>query len=520
MPQKVRPGDERSSIRSIHPIQAFVPSTDFGIWNACAAALTLHRPDTPVELNAAARRLFGDSGPGDLLDGDDGSTRIEAERLPWRRCDDTGQRVEASYFADMGAARRALLCVAEPLSPGPGVLCTWTDAGAKGQAYTRITVDERKDAIASLAAAMGHDLNNPLTALVAQTEFLTEGLRVLLEESPSIGGRARARELAEAVEDGRTAVDQLRALARDLRIFVPREPRSQRSADLVRVFETVKRVTSSYLRHRMAVQLDFAHTRQALCDEATLAAAFFGLFVELGRRLPEHGHAPFSLTVRTAEAGQEISVEILTNLPRAGRAVMLERLEMLPFSGKAADLPVRAEAMCARMVEDLGGRLEVVRPTDAAADIHGWRARLPALLEVRPRSPTGDPFSGVRRGRVLVIDDEPSVGTVMRRILSLEHDVTVLVRADDALVLLTQGAQFDVIFCDMMMPEMTGTDFHEALEAVRPDLVDRVVFISGGAMTERTRRFLDDERRARLDKPFDLEAVRLLVASRLRAAPG
>jgi len=495
-----------------------VVSTDFAIGDACAAALTLHRPDAAVELNAAARRLFGDAGPADLLEGDDGSPSVEAECLPWRRCGDTGQRVEATYFAATPTARRAVSCVAEPLAPGPAVLCTWSDVGAWAQEHARMALDERKDAIASLAAAVGHDLNNPLTALVAQAEFLTQGLQAVLDESPSVSAGARARELADAVEDGRTAVDQLRLLARDLRLFVSREARSQRSADLVRVLETVKRVTSSHLRHRMTVHLDFAHTRQVRCDEATLAAAFFGLFVELGRRLPEHRQAPFTLTVRTVERDQEISVEILTNLPRAGRAVVLERLEMLPFSGRAGDLPARAEAMCARMLEDVGGRLEVVSSPDSVGDTHGWRARLPVLLEVRPRSLTGDPLSGPRRGRILVIDDEPSVGTVMRRILSPEHDVTVLVRADDALVLLTQGAQFDVIFCDMMMPEMTGTDFHEALEASRPDLVDRVVFISGGAMTDRTRRFLDDERRARLDKPFDLEAVRGLVASRLRSA--
>jgi hypothetical protein len=101
-----------------------VPFTNLALWDACAAALTLHRPGAPVTLTAAARRLFGDAGPGELLDGDDGSGPVDGARLPWRRCEDTGQRVETNYFYATPPSRRALLCVAEPLTLGAGVLCT------------------------------------------------------------------------------------------------------------------------------------------------------------------------------------------------------------------------------------------------------------------------------------------------------------------------------------------------------------------------------------------------------------
>ena len=96
-----------------------------------------------------------------------------------------------------------------------------------------------------------------------------------------------------------------------------------------------------------------------------------------------------------------------------------------------------------------------------------------------------------------------------------ENDVTVLTRGDDALVLLLQGARFDVILCDMMMPEMSGPEFYEALRTGRPDVIDRVVFMSGGAFTPRSRDFLDRVPNSRIEKPFDPQVLSSLVRDRV-----
>jgi CheY-like chemotaxis protein len=108
------------------------------------------------------------------------------------------------------------------------------------------------------------------------------------------------------------------------------------------------------------------------------------------------------------------------------------------------------------------------------------------------------------------------LGTVIRRMLAPEHQVVALCAARDALERLSVGERFDVILCDLMMPEMTGMDLQAELLRVAPDQARRMVFMTGGAFTARARAFLDRTTNAHIEKPFDAQTLRRVVATLLR----
>jgi two-component system, NtrC family, sensor kinase len=89
--------------------------------------------------------------------------------------------------------------------------------------------------------------------------------------------------------------------------------------------------------------------------------------------------------------------------------------------------------------------------------------------------------------------------------------VETTTRGDEALRLLQDGAPFDLVLCDVMMPETSGMDVYEQLRVTRPELADRMVFMTGGAFTSRATRFLASVPNARLEKPFRSEAVEALL---------
>src|SRR4051812_32784645 len=122
---------------------------------------------------------------------------------------------------------------------------------------------------------------------------------------------------------------------------------------------------------------------------------------------------------------------------------------------------------------------------------------------------------GPTRGRVLVIDDEPAIGRVVGRSLSAEHDVTSVTRARDALARIGEGERFDVILCDLMMPELTGMDFFFELERSFPEQARRVIFLTGGAFTTTIADFVDKVANSRIDKPFDPHMLRRIVRERV-----
>lgn len=111
---------------------------------------------------------------------------------------------------------------------------------------------------------------------------------------------------------------------------------------------------------------------------------------------------------------------------------------------------------------------------------------------------------------MLVVEDEPALGRVLPRLLS-PHQVTVVERAAEALERILADELFDVILCDIMMPEMTGMDFHRELVRVRPEVARRVVFMSGGVFSPGVRSFLDEIPNRRIDKPLDIAALRRLI---------
>jgi CheY-like chemotaxis protein len=111
---------------------------------------------------------------------------------------------------------------------------------------------------------------------------------------------------------------------------------------------------------------------------------------------------------------------------------------------------------------------------------------------------------------VLVVDDDPVVGATIRRVLR-DHTVTVVTAAAAALSRLDAGEKYDVILSDMMMPEMSGMDFHAELVRRHPEDAARVVFISGGTFTAGTTAFLAQVPNERLEKPFELDSLRALV---------
>src|SRR5690606_34964814 len=146
--------------------------------------------------------------------------------------------------------------------------------------------------------------------------------------------------------------------------------------------------------------------------------------------------------------------------------------------------------ICHSIVVVAGGTLTLENRPDKGAIA---RVELPAapreLLEAAPAATPASADPPSRRGRVLIIDDLPNVGRSMKLLLQDEHEVDICARAREALAQLEQGARWDVILCDLMMPELNGMEFVAEVRRIAPEMLPRIVVMSGGAFTEQARQF-------------------------------
>jgi CheY-like chemotaxis protein len=166
-------------------------------------------------------------------------------------------------------------------------------------------------------------------------------------------------------------------------------------------------------------------------------------------------------------------------------------------------------SICRGIVLALGGEIVAQgRPGGGTT----MRVVLPAAPAPAARATAdGGAAPAGRRGRVLVVDDEPAVAAAIRRVLAAQHDVVVRGSAEEALEAIGRGERFDAILCDLMMPRMTGMELHETPARLAPDQATRMVVLTGGAFTDSAREFLDRVPLPRCEKPFDAGGLREVV---------
>jgi CheY-like chemotaxis protein len=115
-----------------------------------------------------------------------------------------------------------------------------------------------------------------------------------------------------------------------------------------------------------------------------------------------------------------------------------------------------------------------------------------------------------RRPRILLVDDQLAIARGLARALQHEVDAVIAGSGEEALELLKEGAHFDLVLSDVMMPGMSGRELFERARAFDPTLGRRFVFLSGGMDDQEEERVRATGVR-RLTKPASIAGVRALL---------
>jgi len=111
--------------------------------------------------------------------------------------------------------------------------------------------------------------------------------------------------------------------------------------------------------------------------------------------------------------------------------------------------------------------------------------------------------------RVLVVDDDPRVGLAIQRVLH-GYQVTFSQSATGALGRILAGGEFQVVLCDVVMPGLSGIQFHGELLREAPGLARRLVFITG-ALSDEVEAYVRSQQIPCMAKPFSGTEIRATV---------
>src|SRR5206468_546246 len=119
---------------------------------------------------------------------------------------------------------------------------------------------------------------------------------------------------------------------------------------------------------------------------------------------------------------------------------------------------------------------------------------------------------------ILVVDDEPFVADLLAEALMLDGHRVEAVNSGAAALSRILARDYDLVFSDMKMPGMSGTDLYDEAARRRPGIERRFVFVTGDTMNPTTRQFLERTGATSVTKPFDIDGIRRLVPQRTAAA--
>jgi signal transduction histidine kinase len=433
-------------------------------------------------------------------------------RLALRRVIDAATPATLAYRVRVNGEVRWIENAVVPIVEGSAVTAlrgVARDVSARRALEGQLMFADRMVSMGTLAAGVAHEINNPLAVVLAGIEFAREAF-----DGPDPDGAQSLAEAREALSDASEGAERVRTIVRDLKLFSRVDDEQCGPVDVRAVFESSIRMAWNEIRHRAQLVRVYSEVPLVEANSARLGQVFLNLLINAVHAMDEG---------RTSD--NEIRVTIALD-PRGRVAVEVSDTgcgippEVIPrifdpfFSTKPIGVGTGLGlSICQRILERFHGTIEVESEPGRGAT---FRVLLPQATGREVPAPTAPVVheQAARRTKVLVIDDESSIGVMMRRTLADLCDVRSTTRAAEALEWIVAGADFDVVFCDLMMPDVTGMDLHAELQRVAPAMTDRMIFMTGEAFTRRARLFLDAVPNARLEKPFDLRTLRALVERR------
>lgn len=445
----------------------------------------------PVD-GLVGRPLFDVGFPDALADEETWRNLIEGARA-------AGTEHAHTVPADLGSRQLELSVALRDVEETEYALLVFHDVTERRALEAQLAQSGLLASLGTLSAGVAHEVNNPLAYILGNLRFLRRELRDV-----EAGER-----FAEPLEEAIAGAERIGQIARDLMATARTSDHGIGAIDPREVIESCLKVTENELRHRAKMVLDLEPTPPMRADAVRINQVLLNLILNAVHALPEGDAERHTVTVALRHDSDAETVSV--SVRDTGHGIDPAHIDRIfePFfttrqPGEGTGLGL---SICHAMVTQLGGRLSVESTPGegscftAALPAAPWPEADAPRLSCPSLPPSRIPLD------ILVVDDDEKVARSVRRLLRT-HVVTIETHAGAALDALRSGTAYDAILCDVMMPEINGVEFYRSLSEIDPGLVEKLVFVTGGAFTQATTRFLDDIENPVLRKPFTSRELR------------
>lgn len=377
--------------------------------------------------------------------------------------------------------------------------------------------------IGQITASIAHDISNPLAYVLvnlATLEELIPPIQALIKWA--INSKRKKfpvdpetlksidDDFEDLIEECLEGCQRIRDFVAELRNFFRMDSEAASRIDVNQALDASLRIVKNLINHRAKIKRDYApNLPLTYLNYGKLTQVFLNLLTNAAQAFEQADLSCNLVQIKTSCVDGELQVRIQDN----GRGIPPEIKDLIfePFftthreeGGTGLGLTIVREC-----IENLNGSLSVEsKPSKGTCFI----VTLP-IYETPAPSPTTKTISTAGpRHKLLLIDDDRSLLRSLNRALSRTYEVVSTHSPRKALTMIKKQS-FDVVLCDVMMPELGGLQFYQQTLATKPELASRIIFMTGGTFSLGEERQLAELPNVVLSKPIDMEQLTSILQS-------
>jgi two-component system, NtrC family, sensor kinase len=419
---------------------------------------------------------------------------------------DFSRRVTVRYDDECGELGRVFNRMTENLKHSRRELESTVETLKNTQA--QLVQSEKLSGIGEFIAGVAHELNNPLTSVMGFSE--------LLQNASANPTDKRYLDMIH-----KSAL-RCQKIVQALLGFARRSTPERKAVSVNQLVEASAEIMHYQLRTsnvETTLELD-PELPHAMVDPHQIQQVFVNLINNARQAIEAHQPKGW-IKVTTAKYDGYVRIVIQDNgpgIPEQNLSKIFDPFFTTKEVGKGTGLGL---SLVYGIIKEHGGTIVPrSRPGEGAT----FTIELPVTAKpAEVVAETPDPMVHLGKGRegvgkrVLVIDDEEPILQMVREALTPQgYEVDIASDGATALQRLSEN-QYDVALCDWKMPGLSGQQVYERARAVNPALSDRIIFITGDIINDRTRKFLEQQNKICLPKPFTIAEFRLAIKKVLSA---
>lgn len=374
----------------------------------------------------------------------------------------------------------------------PAVAVVIRDLTERKSFEYQLIANDRLTSLGLLAAGIGHEVNNPLCYVMLKLEKL----KVAVESRAEVDEIKMISEMQEGLFRIQTIIKDLKKMSRST-IEEAATP-----VDIANTLRSAIAMANNEIQHRAQLSLEIGDLPPVMASDGQLCQVFVNLLINAAQAIEPGQVSKNKINIKAFVDDNFVVVEISdtgSGIPKKIQSNLYQPFFTTKPIGQGTGLGL---SICQSILSRYEGKISFISEINEGTT---FKVTFPISTEELKKSLAATkkkPRSPIKKGRILMIDDDLVLLETVAEAISKNFDPVPVSRAESALDLIRKGEHFDAILCDLMMPDVGGIEFYARLKVEAPILCDRTIFLTGGSFTAATDYFLSQPEIKFCEKPI------------------